>query len=478
VLIRSNGGNAYIPVTMTAPEPGPDFTLSTDSLDFGTTITARAFNVMNTGGGLLTWQLTEDLPAWLRAPLVSGQTAGGTAMPVALSVVRQGLPPGKYDHTVSISTDAGIGSVTVAMTVPPPFPLIGVTPDTLDFVVGTTARSFAIGNLGGGILTWNITDDLPAWLQVPVDSGDTVSGNSAAIDVQIARIGLAPGTYQHTITVTSNGGSAGVLVTMAVGEGEEGPGFRAVPDRVNLGAWAGTGWKINILDPEGATLLWNAGLVSGQEWLSVAPSQHLGDGFVTLAYEANPLTKPRSAIVHVQPESTAWNPIDIVVTQAASRGGEGEGEPEPDGPTAAFTADPVAPTISPIAPATVQFTDLSDEGSYPITSWQWTFGDGLGSHKRNPSHTYASPGAYTVTLKVITAAGTNTETKTDYIVVTTANDNDHPGGGCVGGSLAAPAPRGPFPGSGGDALVMISTVILLLFAGRRLTLRADARHIP
>ena len=58
-------------------------------------------------------------------------------------------------------------------------------------------------------------------------------------------------------------------------------------------------------------------------------------------------------------------------------------------------------TYSPGSPATgkaVQFTDTSTNSP---TSWQWHFGDGTTSTTRNPSHTYGTPAAYTVTLDAI-----------------------------------------------------------------------------
>lgn len=54
----------------------------------------------------------------------------------------------------------------------------------------------------------------------------------------------------------------------------------------------------------------------------------------------------------------------------------------------------------------VNFTDLSNgtciwkAGPWTPTAWQWNFGDGSSSTVQNPSHTYASPGTYTVTLIV------------------------------------------------------------------------------
>ena len=49
----------------------------------------------------------------------------------------------------------------------------------------------------------------------------------------------------------------------------------------------------------------------------------------------------------------------------------------------------------------VSFTDGSTPGPHGgITAWSWTFGDGGTSTSRNPTHTYAGPGDYSVRLEV------------------------------------------------------------------------------
>jgi hypothetical protein len=81
-------------------------------------------------------------------------------------------------------------------------------------------------------------------------------------------------------------------------------------------------------------------------------------------------------------------------------------------PVADFTADPTAGT----APLTVNFTDFS---TGDITSWEWNFGDSGTSTAQDPSHIYNTTGAYTVSLTVTGPGGTDTETKIDYITVST-----------------------------------------------------------
>jgi PKD repeat protein len=91
---------------------------------------------------------------------------------------------------------------------------------------------------------------------------------------------------------------------------------------------------------------------------------------------------------------TRTNYIDVMATEV----------------NAEFTA---SPTLG-VAPVTVSFTNTSTGAS----SYRWDFGDGRSSTARNPSHTYAEGGSFTVTL---TAAGPGDEedvlTRKNYIRV-------------------------------------------------------------
>jgi len=108
---------------------------------------------------------------------------------------------------------------------------------------------------------------------------------------------------------------------------------------------------------------------------------------------------------------------------------EGNGRPQGDGwdigpceyastkvtPVANFVGDPV----SGVTPLYVQFTDYSSGGP---TSWSWTFGDGGSSTAQNPLHSYTSGGSYTVALTATNSAGSDGETKTNYITAIAPQD--------------------------------------------------------
>jgi PKD repeat protein len=76
----------------------------------------------------------------------------------------------------------------------------------------------------------------------------------------------------------------------------------------------------------------------------------------------------------------------------------------PPPPAAAFTFSPAAPQTN----VAVAFTDTSTGGP---TIWQWTFGDGGTSTLRNPTHTYAVAGTYTITLTATNAGGSSQTTQ-------------------------------------------------------------------
>ncbi len=99
-------------------------------------------------------------------------------------------------------------------------------------------------------------------------------------------------------------------------------------------------------------------------------------------------------------------------------------------PVANFSASPTSGT----APLTVKFTDTS---TGTVTAWSWDFGDGTPpSTQRNPSHSYATTGTYTVKLTTTNSAGSNAKTQKDYITVSSNTGTGSSAGKFQQGSVA------------------------------------------
>jgi PKD repeat protein len=97
-------------------------------------------------------------------------------------------------------------------------------------------------------------------------------------------------------------------------------------------------------------------------------------------------------------------------------------------PIAAFTQD----RASGNAPLVVRFTNLS---SGQITATSWNFGDGSGSNEPNPTHTFATPGSYIVTLTVSGPGGS--ANVSSQVIVQSANP---PAAAFSASPLTGPAP--------------------------------------
>jgi len=85
-------------------------------------------------------------------------------------------------------------------------------------------------------------------------------------------------------------------------------------------------------------------------------------------------------------------------------------------PVAAFTASTTTPSTGDAVQFTDTSTDADDPADTPFT-YAWDFDDGATSTAENPSHTYTTPGTYTVTLIVTDSRGAvSDETTTDITV--------------------------------------------------------------
>jgi PKD repeat protein len=109
--------------------------------------------------------------------------------------------------------------------------------------------------------------------------------------------------------------------------------------------------------------------------------------------------------------SAGWGGFSAPDTGYAGTAGP---TPTPAPPTPTATPIPTTGglaasfTYAPATPYTGKRTQFTDTSSGEPRSWQWTFGDGGSSTDRNPTHSWAKRGTYTVTL-VVTSGPTNAQ---------------------------------------------------------------------
>jgi len=179
---------------------------------------------------------------------------------------------------------------------------------------------------------------------------------------------------------------------------------------------------INITTPPAPTAAFAGVPTSGDAPLTVEFSDQSSGSITNWSWDFGDQT----GSTEQNPSHTYENTGDYTVSLTVTGPGGSDDEVKvayitvttpPPPPVANFTADPTSGD----APLTVQFTDQST-GS--ITDWWWQFGDGETSTEQHPSHTYESGGDYTVGLTVTDPGGSDTETKTNYINVTSSGPTE------------------------------------------------------
>lgn len=208
---RTSSWSNSRPVVISQPDV-PALKMTPESLDFDSSQTAKTFSIQNIGTGTLYWNITVS-DSWLSVNNSSGTTTTETDQ-VTVSVNRSGLGPGSYSGQVIVSSiNGGTDTVEVSMVVPSQ-PVLCVSPTSLGFGSTLTSLPFYITNCGSGTLTWEVLAD-KSWIQVNPASGSTTT-ETDIVTVTVDRSGLPPGTYSGTVSVSSNGGSATVEISMTV----------------------------------------------------------------------------------------------------------------------------------------------------------------------------------------------------------------------------------------------------------------------
>jgi len=312
----------------------PTLTVSLTSLSFtavegGAAPAAQTFSISNTGGGTLTWTVSDN-GAWLNTSVAAG--AGNATVSVTTSPA--GLAAGTYTGTITVTASGATGSpktVAVTLTVAAASsstasastttassPVLSVAPTSLTFTAveggaAPAAQSFSISNTGGGTLSWAVSDNA-AWLSASAASG---TGN-ATVNVTASPTGLAAGTYTGTITVTASGASGsprsvGVALTITAPP----PVLSVAPTSLSFtmvqGGAAPPTQSFTISNTGGGTLTWTVN--DSASWLGTSVSSGTGAGTVNAAvYPAGLTAGTYTGTITVTASGATGSPKTVAVT--------------------------------------------------------------------------------------------------------------------------------------------------------------------
>ena len=251
----------------------PVLMLSTTSLDYGKTTNTLSVNVTNTGGGNLTWTVTDDAD-WLDVT-----PANGGPQEVLATVDRGVLLPGVYTGKMTFTSNGGNAEVAVKMEVGigDGEAVLSVSTTSLSFGATTTTLKVKIENIGGQPLTWNATDAEVSggnWMSIAPATGNLNPAQSQDLTVTVDRTGVPGGAYMGSVTVTANGSVPQKVIAVSMNVPET-----AAP-KLSLGATIAflgaveTTFPVAISNVGGGTLTYTATdmEVGGGTWLSVTPS--------------------------------------------------------------------------------------------------------------------------------------------------------------------------------------------------------------
>jgi hypothetical protein len=260
--VSSNGGSETILVYITVPPQAPILDVSPGALTFNDGQTDRSLIVSNDGIGDLTWSIASD-QSWLSVNPVGGVNS----TTVTVHVDRTGLADGTYYGNLSVTSNGGDATVAVTLIVAAPEPILSVSPGSLSFGPYQTEKNITVSNVGTGDLIWTVSGN-QSWLSASPFSGT----NYALVAVNVDRTGLAPGDYSGALTVTSNGGTATVPVTMTVPDTS--PHLVVSPGSFSFGKYL-TNLTLDVANAGIDDLIWS--ITSNQTWLSVNPVSGVND---------------------------------------------------------------------------------------------------------------------------------------------------------------------------------------------------------
>ena len=349
---------------------------------------------------------------------------------------------GDGSYTVTLTAANACGPNTSTQT------LVIVTPPTAGFTANTTA--------GCGPLTVHFTSTSSAnataynW-SFPGGSPSTSTAQNPTVTYNAA------GTYAVTLVVSNAAGSNTATQSSYIT-------VNPIPTAAFTSSTNGAAASFNNTSANAVSYSWNFG--DGGASNAANPTHtYAGDGTYTVTLTAtNPCgtnTFTQTVVIATPPTAgftanttTGCGPLTVQFTSTSSANATSFNWSFPGGSPSTSTAqNPVVTynaagtyavtlvvsnaagsntatqssyiTVNPVPTAAFTSSTNGATASFNNTSanavsYSWNFGDGGASNAANPTHTYASDGAYTVTLTATNPCGTGTFTQT-VVIITSPN---------------------------------------------------------
>jgi BACON domain-containing protein len=337
VTINSAGASnspKSIAVSLTVTSaPVTTLTVSPANLSFayqtgGAVPASQPINVTSTSA--LAYTATSS-GSWLSVTPASGNTPGS----LTASVNPSGLAAGSYSGTITVTATGASNSpqkvaVSLTVTAPAGNPSLNISPGTVSFsypVGSTTAGTQKVSVASSGsALNVNAVAAGGAWLSVTPASGST----PATLTVTANPSGLAAGTYNGTVTVTSSGASntpqtipVTLVITTSTGTGK----LRVWPPRAayfeyESGHPMPSPRSIRVTST-GSPLSFTAA-AHGGTWLSVTPSGGTTPGSLSISVDPTGLASGTySGTIAIYANGAAGVNLPVVLKVASGDDGGG-----------------------------------------------------------------------------------------------------------------------------------------------------------
>lgn len=201
--------------------------------------------------GEVTWRLAAA-PDWVTVEPDSGR-AGTQISQVAVTCRNDGLSPGVHRARLEFVSTGGSADVNVFFNVQT-HPRLAASDTLVAFAPGTNSHTLVLQNIGTGAVAWALAESA-AWLHLSGTSGNLWPGDQDMVELSINRAGLAPGSYQTVMTLSSNSEDGDITIRVTLDVAAQAI-LAVTTANLNLGYFANAG-TVKVMNAGNVALDWS-----------------------------------------------------------------------------------------------------------------------------------------------------------------------------------------------------------------------------